>query len=96
MTLDPEYLACKTTNTQLEPIRRAIESSIPKTNTIFPVTSSESDINQQISGKHLQHRSTYNSLGHFVAPPKSTSSLDNPFLNLTPEEYRTLRFDQFH
>ena len=76
--MTPEYLACPTTNSQLEPIRRRIEASVSTPN-----------IHQQErndGGFRKAFPSYIDSL-----PKLGTTSLDNPLLALSEGEYRTLR-----
>ena len=76
--MTPEQLAYTGTNTQLEPLRRAIEASVPSSNTTF-------DYNEP------RPRRPSSTPGPFAAPVGQATSLENPLLRLTEEEYRTLR-----
>lgn len=94
--MTPEYLACPDTNTQLEPIRRRIEASVPSYNTVF-----DYGVDGQpggVGGVAGEGRPD------FVLPPygtvvddalpyvrPTTTSLENPLLKLSEQEYRTLR-----
>ena len=82
--MNPEFLACGTTNTQLEPIRRVIEASVP-------VTSNPIETSPRFEDTDLAFQTTYNKLGQYIRPVRTNTSLENPFLRLTQEEYRTLR-----
>ena len=87
--MTPESLACETTNTQLEPIRRAIESALP-TRPECHFSSYPYEQNR-VEKNNLGYKTTYDVLGTNIRPLKTTTSLDNPFLRLSEEEYRTLR-----
>lgn len=83
--MTPEYLACPSTNTQLEPIKRAIESSVPSYNTIFPTNPGAYEKPEALSYTGgLETR--------YSNPILSSTSIENPIYGLTDQEYRTLRY----
>jgi hypothetical protein len=84
--MTPEYLACTTSNTQLEPIRRAIDCAVP----------AASSPNSDVQPVELGYQTTYDQFGRHIRPVRTNTSLDNPFLRLTQEEYRTLRYLSFY
>ena len=82
--MTPEYLACSTTNSQLEPILRTIQSSVPTRDVpAYVLDKSEAASESGYTG--------YNRQGQYIKPVRSTTSLENPLFRLTEEEYRTLR-----
>ena len=78
--MTPEYLACPTTNSQLEPIRRRIEATI---------STQQQDIDPNYSN-NVGLQKVFPSYSDSL-PKLSTTSLDNPLLALSEGEYRTLR-----
>ena len=116
--MNPERLAARTTNTQLEPIARAIESAVPTTrsgflpddpsnqipktgnmitadrthwfNTLFDIdTNCTLSLSVNSTLLRLRPHTTAHSLAQGATDP--TTSLENPLLRLTADEYRTLR-----
>ena len=89
--MTPEYLACPCTNPQLEPIRRRIEASIPSYNTVLDYGNpdNKADFVMPPYGTNVVVNDT---LQPYVRP--TTTSLENPLLRLTDQEYRTLRYEK--
>lgn len=76
-----DFILTHPTDPQLEPIRRVIDCSLPGPGH-----------NPTADGPQIQDD---DDLGQFRKPEKpliSTTSLENPLLNVTAQEYRTLRF----
>ena len=92
--MTPEYLACPTTNSQVEHIRRRIEASLPTSNLVDihdqdPASAS----NDEYVNRSLQTTNKaagFNKFGRALYD-KPTTSLENPLFSLTEAEYRTLR-----